>query len=48
MSAYQKEIESKKETSQMGLFDVSESGSGVASHFDLEKVPPLSFEERMK
>lgn len=32
----------------MGLFDVSESGSGVASHFDLEKVPPLSFEERMK
>ena len=48
MSAYQKEIESKKETSQMGLFDVSERGSGVASHFDLEKATPLSFEERMK
>ena len=48
MSAYQKEIESKRETSQMWLFDMWESDSGTAVHFDLENVKPMTFEERMK
>ena len=48
MSAYQKEIEAKKETSQMGLFDTGDHGEWVAAHFELELVPPMTFEERMK
>lgn len=47
MSAYQKEAESKRETSQMGLFDMGDIDSDQA-YFELENVPPLSFEERMK
>lgn len=47
MSSYQREIEDKKATSQMGLFDL-DGASSEASSFDLERVPPLSFEDRMK
>ncbi len=48
MSAYQKEIEAKKQTSQMGLFDMGDHGEWVASHFELEFALPMTFEERMK
>lgn len=47
MSAYQKEIESKKSTSQMWLFDMGGNDSERV-HFELEKCEPLTFEERMK
>lgn len=48
MTAYLKEIESKKETAQIGLFDLWGGVTGSGVHFDLAKVPPLSFEDRMK
>ncbi len=49
MSAYQKEIEAKKATSQMGLFDMgSDERSEDRVHFDLEHARPMTFEERMK
>jgi DNA polymerase III subunit alpha len=47
MSAYEKEIESKRETSQIWLFDLSD-GSTESVHFELVKTEPLSFEARMK
>lgn len=47
MSAYQKEIESKRETSQIWLFDFSDA-SETSVHFELVKTEPLSFEARMK
>lgn len=47
MSAYEKEIESKKETSQMWLFDAWDSISWTI-HFELIKTEPLSFEAVMK
>ena len=48
MSAYQKEIEAKKQTSQMGLFDTGDHGVWVVAHFELESAPAMTFEERMK
>ena len=47
MSAYEKELQSKRETSQIGLFDMTDS-TEVAVHFDLELAEPMSFEARMK
>lgn len=47
MTAYLKEIEAKRETQQMGLFDaMDDSVSWV--HFELVRAEPMSFEERMK
>jgi DNA polymerase-3 subunit alpha len=50
MTAYLKEIEAKKETSQMGLFDsmTSETHSSDVHGFTLEHDTPMSFEARMK
>ncbi|MBP9779920.1 hypothetical protein KBD33_04855, partial [Candidatus Gracilibacteria bacterium] len=51
MTAYLKEIEEKKETSQMGLFDMMNPTGSTASEvhgFTLEESIPMSFEERMK
>ncbi len=47
MSAYEKELQSKRDTSQIWLFDMTES-SETSVHFELEKREPLSFEARMK
>lgn len=47
MSAYEKELQSKRETSQIGLFDMTDSHESSV-HFELEKCEPLSFEARMK
>ena len=47
MSAYEKEIQSKRDTSQIGLFDSGDSGE-VSAHFELAHAEPLSFEARMK
>ncbi len=47
MTVYLKEIQSKKDTSQTGLFDMGVEGIS-ASHFDLTKASPMSFEDRMK
>jgi DNA polymerase-3 subunit alpha len=47
MTAYLKEIESKRETQQMGLFDTLEDASS-GMHFQLAKAVPMTFEERMK
>ena len=47
MSAYEKEIQSKRDTSQIGLFDSGDS-SEVSSSFELAHAEPLSFEARMK
>ncbi|MBX9809121.1 DNA polymerase III subunit alpha [Candidatus Gracilibacteria bacterium] len=56
MTAYLKEIESKRETSQMGLFDTMDMGDSSGMHFELatihpetkKKLEPMSFEDRMK
>ena len=48
MSAYEKELQSKRETSQIGIFDMTESSQESSVHFELEKCEPLSFEARMK
>ncbi len=49
MTAYLKEIESKRETSQMGLFDGLDTESHEWVHFELQKVKTeMTFEERMK
>lgn len=51
IQAYHREIEEKKETSQIGLFDMMSGVSDVGTdHHGLEliKVPPMSFEDRMK
>jgi hypothetical protein len=56
MTAYLKEIESKRETSQMGLFDGLGSDTHAGVHFELatidpstqKKIEPMSFEARMK
>jgi len=47
MTAYLKEVEAKKETAQMGLFDIAQSIHSD-THFSLEETIPLSFEERIK
>jgi DNA polymerase III subunit alpha len=47
MTAYLKEVEAKKETAQMGLFDMGESIHGD-THFSLENTVPMTFEERIK
>ena len=47
MTVYLKEIQTKKDTSQTGLFDMGVEGIS-ASHFDLTKASPMSFEDRMK
>ena len=47
MSAYEKELQSKRETSQIGLFDMTPA-SETSVHFELDKCEPLSFEARMK
>ncbi len=49
MTAYLKEIEWKRETSQMGLFDGLDMTEHTGVHFELEKVKTeMTFEERMK
>ncbi|MBC7503865.1 DNA polymerase III subunit alpha [Candidatus Gracilibacteria bacterium] len=49
MTAYLKEIESKRETSQMGLFDGVDSSTHAGVHFELERSQTeMTFEERMK
>ena len=49
MTAYLKEIESKRETSQMGLFDGLSADTHTGVHFELEKSKmEMTFEERMK
>jgi DNA polymerase-3 subunit alpha len=56
MTAYLKEIQSKKETSQMGLFDGLDADTHVGVHFELVTIDPttqkkiveMTFEERMK
>ena len=49
MTAYLKEIESKRETSQMGLFDGLSADTHTGVHFELEKSKTeMTFEERMK
>ena len=50
MTSYLKEIESKRETAQLGIFDMM--GTETASHgmhFELISADlPMSFEDRMK
>lgn len=46
MSAFQKEIESKRETSQLWLFDIESSTQAV--QFELEKAIPMELEDRIK
>lgn len=56
MTAYLKEIESKRETSQMGLFDGLDTSNHAGVHFELvtidptsqKKIEPMTFEARMK
>jgi DNA polymerase III subunit alpha len=49
MTAYLKEIESKRETSQMGLFDWLGANTHIGMHFELAKSKTeMTFEERMK
>ncbi len=49
MTAYLKEIESKRETSQMGLFDWLDTSEHAGVYFELEKSKiEMTFEERMK
>jgi hypothetical protein len=50
MTAKLKEIESKRETAQLGLFDmICEDSSSHGMHFELDNAPfPMTFEERMK
>lgn len=49
MTAYLKEIESKRETSQMWLFDGLDSSTYSGVHFELERSQTeMTFEERMK
>jgi DNA-directed DNA polymerase III PolC len=49
MTAYLKEIESKRETSQMGLFDWLSADTHAGVHFELAKSKTeMTFEERMK
>ncbi len=51
MTAYLKEIEAKKETSQMGLFDMMSTQSTRTpdiNEFTLIHDTPMTFEERMK
>lgn len=47
MTAYLKEIESKRETQQMGLFDMMEDHN-AGMHFELVRAESMTFEERMK
>jgi hypothetical protein len=46
MSAFQKELESKRETSQLWLFDMGDATLVV--HFELERALPMGLEERIK
>ncbi len=48
MIAYLKENDSKKETSQMGLFDGGFAENTHHTQFELLKSQPMTFEERMK
>ena len=50
MTAHLKEIESKRETSQLWLFDmIWDETASHGMHFELDQVDlPMSFEERMK
>lgn len=49
MTAYLKEIQTKRETSQMWLFDTLDSSEYAWVHFELEKTKTeMTFEERMK
>jgi len=50
MTAHLKEIESKRETSQLWLFDMMwEDTASHGMHFELDSAPlPMTFEERMK
>jgi DNA polymerase-3 subunit alpha len=48
MIAYLKEVESKKETSQMGLFDMGDDTASDVTNFALTPAEPMTFEERMK
>ena len=49
MTAYLKEIESKRVTSQMGLFDGLGADTHAGVHFELERAKTeMTFEERMK
>lgn len=48
MTAYLKEIEKKKETSQMGLFDMADLAGQTGVAFTLESASPMTFEERMR
>lgn len=45
MTEYLKEIDKKNQTSQIGLFDLDNT---TTLSFELEKVEPLTFEEKMK
>jgi DNA polymerase III subunit alpha len=46
MSAFQKELESKRETSQLWLFDMGDAPWVV--HFELERAQPMELEDRIK
>lgn len=46
MSAFQKELESKRETSQLWLFDMGDATLVV--HFELERALPMGLEDRIK
>ena len=45
MSAYLKELEAKKNTNQMGLFDMSEDNEAI--NFSLNHSDPLRFEDKI-
>ncbi len=49
MISYYKELEAKKASSQIGLFDMGSSGEHDFSHlqFSLEKAPAMSYEEKI-
>jgi DNA polymerase-3 subunit alpha len=49
MISYTKELEAKKQSSQIGLFDMGSSGDHDFSHlqFSLEKAPAMSYEEKI-
>lgn len=46
MTSYTKELEGKKASSQIGLFDMGDS-SFSHLQFSLEKAPPMSYEEKI-
>lgn len=47
MTAYLKELESKKETTQIGIFDLGNT-TGMHATFTLATAKPMTFEEKIK